>query len=134
MKKALLLALVAIFAFAAMPLFAQGAAPAATSIAAPAAPDAGVAKLTYGPEKWIAAHLLLQAQYQNTNTWDTAAGETDSDGVWASSFRIRRARLIVNGQISPMVDFFVETDDYNRGGFNFYTCNRARYRTAPRIS
>jgi hypothetical protein len=120
MKKALLLALVAVFAFAAMPLFAQGAAPAATSIAAPAAPDAGVAKLTYGPGKWIAAHLLLQAQYQNTNTWDnsTAVGETDSDGVWASSFRIRRARLIVNGQISPIVDFFVETDDYNRGGFN----------------
>ena len=100
MKKALLLALVAVFAFAAMPLFAQGAAPAATSIAAPAAPDAGVAKLTYGPGKWIAAHLLLQAQYQNTNTWDnsTAVGETDSDGVWASSFRIRRARLIVNAR------------------------------------
>jgi hypothetical protein len=118
MKKALLLALVAIFAFTAMPLFAQGTAPAATSIAAPAAPDAGVGKLTYGPGKWIAVHLLLQAQYQNTNTWDTAAGEDDSDGVWASSFKIRRARLIVSGQVAPNIDFFVETDDYNRGGRN----------------
>lgn len=118
MKKALLLALVAIFAFAAMPLFAQGTAPAATSIAAPAAPDAGVGKLTYGPGKWIAVHLLLQAQYTNTNTWDTNAGEDDSDGVWASSFKLRRARLIVSGQVSPLVEFFVETDDYNRGGLN----------------
>jgi hypothetical protein len=99
-RLSLLLAFIAL-AFFAAPVFAQ---------------DAGVAKLTYGPDKWIAVHMLLQTQYQGTRTWDTAAKETDSDAEWANSMRIRRARIIVQGQAASFVDFFVETDDINRGG------------------
>ncbi len=99
-RLALLFAFIAL-AFFAAPVFAQ---------------DAGVAKLTYGPDKWIAVHMLLQTQYQGTRTWDTTAKETDSDAEWANSMRIRRARIIVQGQAASFVDFFVETDDINRGG------------------
>lgn len=100
-----LFAILAIAVFS-LPVFAQ---------------DAGVAKLTYGPDRWLQVHFLLQAQYQSAAIWnaDRAAAyedETDSDATWDSTFRLRRARIILSGQASKYVSFFVETDDYNRGG------------------
>ena len=59
MKKLIVLLAVFMAACLVMPVVAQ---PALTS--APA--DAGVAKLTYGPDKWIDLHLLFQMQYTNT--------------------------------------------------------------------
>jgi len=91
-------------AFFVMPVMAQ---PALTSGA-----DSGVAKLSYGPDKWIDVHLLFQMQYTNTFMWDTdgAAAETDSDGVWASDFAPKRMRVMFNGQVAPNLTFFVESD------------------------
>ncbi|HQO02786.1 MAG TPA: hypothetical protein PLI62_10975, partial [Spirochaetota bacterium] len=100
-----LLAMLAVALFT-MPVFAQ---------------DAGVPKLTYGPNQWLQVHFLLQAQYQSAAIWDAdrpayAEDETDSDATWDSTFKIRRARIILSGQVAQNVSFFVETDDYNRGG------------------
>lgn len=77
------------------------------------AQDAGVAKLTYGPDKWIDLHLLFQMQYTNTYTWDENAGETDSDAVWVGNFAPKRMRMMFNGQVAPNVTFFVDTDIAN---------------------
>ncbi|HPQ52571.1 MAG TPA: porin, partial [Spirochaetota bacterium] len=79
--------------------------------------------LSYGPDQWLQVHFLLQAQYQSAAIWDAdrpayAVDETDSDATWDSTFRIRRARIILKGQVAKNVSFFVETDDYNRGGRN----------------
>lgn len=95
-----LLAMLAVALFT-MPVFAQ---------------DAGVPKLTYGPNQWLQVHFLLQAQYQSAAIWDKNEGETDSDATWDSTFKLRRARIILSGQVAKNVSFFVETDDYNRGG------------------
>jgi hypothetical protein len=100
-----LLAMLAVALFT-MPVFAQ---------------DAGVPKLTYGPNQWLQVHFLLQAQYQSAAIWNAnrAAAyedETDSDATWDSTFKLRRARIILSGQVAEGVSFFVETDDYNRGG------------------
>lgn len=102
MKKAVVFLALFAAAFAGMPMMSQ-------------AQDAGVAKLTYGPDKWIDLHLLFQMQYTNTYTWDNsaAAGETDSDAVWASNFGPKRMRMIFNGQVAPNVTFFVDTDIMN---------------------
>lgn len=105
MKKLIVLMAVIMAACLVMPVMAQ---PALTSGA-----DSGVAKLSYGPDKWIDVHLLFQMQYTNTFMWDDsgpASGETDSDGVWASDFDAKRMRVMFNGQVAPMVTFFVETD------------------------
>ncbi len=107
MKKLIVLMAVIMAACLVMPVMAQ---PALTSGA-----DSGVAKLSYGPDKWIDAHLLFQMQYTNKYTWDTtvtpaASGETDSDGVWASDFAPKRMRVMFNGQVAPNLTFFVETD------------------------
>ena len=97
-----LVAMLAVALFT-MPVFAQ---------------DAGVAKLSYGPDQWLQVHFLLQAQYQSAAIWDKNESETDSDATWDSTFRLRRARIILKGQVAKNVSFFVETDDYNRGGRN----------------
>ncbi len=99
MKKAVVI--LALFAaiLAGMPMMSQ-------------AQDAGVAKLTYGPDKWIDLHLLFQMQYTNTYKWDSSV-ETDSDAVWASDFAPKRMRMIFNGQVAPNVTFFVDTDIIN---------------------
>lgn len=101
MKKLIVLLAVFMAACLVMPVVAQ---PALTS--APA--DAGVAKLTYGPDKWIDLHLLFQMQYTNTFLWGTT--ETDSDGVWSSDFAPKRMRVMFNGQVAPNLTFFVESD------------------------
>ena len=102
MKKLIVLMAVIMAACLVMPVMAQ---PALTSGA-----DSGVAKLSYGPDKWIDLHLLFQMQYTNTFIWDQAAAETDSDGVWASDFAPARMRIMFNGQVAPNLTFFVETD------------------------
>ncbi len=99
MKKAVVFLALFAAALAGMPMAAQ-------------AQDAGVAKLTYGPDRWIDLHLLFQMQYTNTYTWDTKV-ETDSDAVWSSNFAPKRMRMIFNGQVAPNVTFFVDTDIVN---------------------
>ena len=112
MKKLIVLMAVIMAAFFVMPVMAQ---PALTSGA-----DSGIAKLSYGPDRWIDVHLLFQMQYTNTFTWDPSAGagETDSDGVWASNFAPKRMRVMFNGQVAPNVTAFVESDIYASTGTN----------------
>lgn len=94
-------------AFCSMPAFAQDK---------PAEENA-VAKLTYGPDKWIDIHFLGQIQAVNSFWWDTTSSvETKSDGAWATSFMIRRARVILNASVAKNVTLFWESDDYKRGG------------------
>ncbi len=101
MKKAVVFLALFAAAFAGMPMASQ-------------AQDAGVAKLTYGPDKWIDLHLLFQMQYTNTYSWDNTK-ETDSDAVWKSDFAPKRMRMMFNGQVAPNVTFFVDTDIKNDG-------------------
>lgn len=103
MKKLIVVLAVIMAACLVMPVLAQ---PALTS--APA--DAGVAKLTYGPDKWIDLHLLFQMQYTSTRTWDNTNGEKEADDVWVNDFAPKRMRLMFNGQLAPNLTFFVETD------------------------
>jgi len=104
MKKLTVLMAVLMAACFVMPAMAQ---PALTS-----APDAGVAKLTYGPDKWIDAHLLFQMQYTATRTWDKSV-EKEGDNEWVSNFAPRRMRMVFSGQVAPNVTFFAETDIVN---------------------
>ncbi|MCX7679248.1 MAG: hypothetical protein N2316_08500 [Spirochaetes bacterium] len=71
--------------------------------------EAGVAKLSYGPNLWIDVHLLFQMQYTNTYSWESGI-EQESDGAWKSDFAPRRMRVMFNGQVAPNVTFFVESD------------------------
>ena len=75
--------------------------------------DKGLTELSYGDNKWIQVHLLLQAQAQSQKSWQ--ADESDRDGIWTQSMFLRRARLIFNGQVHEKVSFFVQTDDVNTG-------------------
>ncbi len=107
---------------------------AACMVAPAFAQDAGVAKLSYGPDKWIDVHFLLQAQAYSAKTWgaDSTAvpktgttgnyvnseSESEKDANWSKKLKIRRARLMVNAQVAKDVTFFWESDDFNRGGDN----------------
>lgn len=103
MKKLIVVLAVIMAACLVMPVVAQ---PALTS--APA--DAGIAKLTYGPDRWIDLHLLFQMQYTSTRSWDNTNGEKESDDVWVNDFAPKRMRIMFNGQVAPNLTFFVETD------------------------
>ena len=81
--------------------------------------ETSVAKLTYGPDRWVDLHLLFQMQYTNKYTWDKTV-ETDSDGAWASDFAPRRMRVMFNGQLAPNVTFFIESDITNGGSGEVY--------------
>ncbi len=121
MKKLLVLMAILMAACFVMPAMAQPALASGS--------DSGVAKLTYGPDKWIDLHLLFQMQYTNKYTWNPenvldksdpknplpipGTGETESDGVWASDFAPKRMRVMFNGQVAENLTFFVETDIYN---------------------
>ena len=63
-------------------------------------------KLSYGPDRWIALHLLLQAQLYSQNNFDTGESAT-----WSRSAQIRRSRIILNGQVNKNVEFFYQADD-----------------------
>ena len=68
-------------------------------------------KLSYGQDRWIALHLLLQAQLYSQNNYDELGGESESDATWSRSSQMRRSRIILNGQVNKYVEFFYQTDD-----------------------
>ncbi len=84
-----------------------------------AAQEEGVAKLAYGPDKWIQLHLLLQVWGQFKEYYDAAPygqGESPSEeSTIDKSFFLRRARIILQGQVAKNVSFFLETEDFDAG-------------------
>jgi hypothetical protein len=71
--------------------------------------------LSYGEDRWLSMHLLLQAQAYSQNGYQAETGYSETDD-WTKSFVLRRARIILNGQVTKDIDFFMETDDLNIGG------------------
>ncbi|MCX7819998.1 MAG: hypothetical protein N2652_12460 [Kiritimatiellae bacterium] len=61
-------------------------------------------KLEIGPDSWLQAGVLGQVQATHT---EDASPETD--------FFLRRARIILSGQVMDGVQFFAETDSPNAG-------------------
>ncbi len=101
-----------ICAFSAIPLFAE---------------EKDLLKLSYGDDKWIALHCLLQTQIYSQNEYNSARGESESDAVWSKGFQVRRSRIILNGQVTKEIGFFIQTDDLligNQGkGSNYASTN-----------
>lgn len=89
--------LTVIFIYAAIPVFAG---------------DEGLARITYGPDRWMALHILLQAQAYTQNEYDVQAGETGSDAVWGEEFQLRRSRIMLNGEVTKNIEFFMSTEDF----------------------
>ncbi len=77
------------------------------------AQEDGVAKLTYGENKWVALHYLLQAQGMYQQDQDNAGKQ-----YYGSDAQIRRSRVIIKGQVSEKVSFFMETDAPKQEGIN----------------
>jgi hypothetical protein len=79
----------------------------ATPLFADQAPEEDVSKarLLLGPDRWLQFHYFLQT---NINV-------SDVDGTWENDFQITRSRLILNGQVAPTVDFFMQTQDFRIG-------------------
>lgn len=67
--------------------------------------DVSKARLLLGPDRWIQFHYFLQT---NLNV-------ADVDGTWENDFQVTRSRLILNGQVAPTVDFFMQTQDFRIG-------------------
>src|SRR6056297_3479158 len=76
------------------------------------AQEDGVAKLTYGENKWVALHYLLQAQgsYQQN-------ADNEGKNYYGNDAKIRRSRVILKGQLSEKVSFFMETDAPQQEGY-----------------
>ncbi|MBN2403758.1 MAG: hypothetical protein JXN64_15395 [Spirochaetes bacterium] len=70
-------------------------------------------RLSYGADKWIALHFLLQAQLYSRNYYDE--GESEDDAVWSRGAQLRRSRIILNGQVHKNIEFFYQTDDIFAG-------------------
>lgn len=80
------------------------------------ADDSAIAKLTFGENRWIEVHYLLQVQGYSQNIYDSDAGENESDdAVWSKDCQLRRSRFILRGQVSKRISFFMETDDFKVG-------------------
>ena len=86
------------------------------------AEETNITKLTFGENRWIAIHYLLQAQGYSQNVYDNtvvpnelgipAPLENESnDAIWSKRAKIRRSRIILKGQVAKNVTFFMETDD-----------------------
>lgn len=75
------------------------------------AQEDGVAKLTYGENKWVALHYLLQAQGSYQEQYDN-----EDKKYFGNDAKIRRSRVIIKGQVSEKVSFFMETDAPNQEG------------------
>lgn len=95
-----------------VPVLAQEEAPA----------EPAVAKLTYGENKWIDVHYLLQVQGNFAETWND--NKDDSHSYWSKGVMVRRSRIILKGQVAENVTFFMETDDFKIGA-NGNTENKA---------
>jgi len=75
------------------------------------AQEDGVAKLTYGENKWVALHYLLQAQGSYQQQYDN-----EDNKYYGNDAKVRRSRVILKGQVSEKVSFFMETDAPNQEG------------------
>ena len=77
------------------------------------AENEGLAKLNFGADRWISLHFLLQAQAYSQNEYDIQAGENESgDAVWSKGLQLRRSRIILNGQVTNNIEFFMSTEDF----------------------
>jgi hypothetical protein len=83
------------------------------------AQETGVTKLNYGSDKWIQVHLLLQVwgqfkEYYDADPYGQGESPTDESTI-DKSFFLRRARIILQGQVAKNVSFFLETEDFDAG-------------------
>ncbi|MDY6933637.1 MAG: hypothetical protein SVZ03_05360 [Spirochaetota bacterium] len=78
------------------------------------AQEEGIKRFTFGNNQWISLHFLLQAQGKFTEVYQEGL-ETPSDSSLEKSFFLRRSRIILNGEITKNVAFFMETNDINAG-------------------
>ncbi|MDY6967074.1 MAG: hypothetical protein SVR08_00260 [Spirochaetota bacterium] len=78
------------------------------------AQDNNFSRFTFGDNKWISLHYLLQVQGKFANVYN---GETESadDNIYEKSYFLRRSRIILNGKVSENVSFFMETNDLKAG-------------------
>ncbi len=72
------------------------------------AAPAGAVKLAAKEDIWLDLHLLLQP-------WMQLRYEPAAERSFGNDFYLRRARIIVGGQLTKWVSFFVETDQPNWG-------------------
>jgi hypothetical protein len=93
----ILLCIILVCVFSVLPLFAEE--------------EKDLLKLTYGEDKWVALHCLLQTQIYSQNEYIPEKGEGENDAVWSKGFQVRRSRFILNGQVTKEIEFFVQTDD-----------------------
>ncbi len=77
----------------------------------------GIGKFTFGKDKWITLHYLLQARGATGMVDATGAEYDDATKYhnWTNQFYVRRSRIILKGQVAKKVTFFAETDDFNIG-------------------
>ena len=66
-----------------------------------------VVKFSFGENMWLGLHYLLQAR---ADFVEETSGES-----WGKNFYLRRSRIILKGQITDYISFFMETDDFNIG-------------------
>ena len=76
--------------------------------------DVGVARLTFAKNKWVTLHYLLQAQCSFTHVYDEGKSPSD-DSIIEKKFFLKRSRIILKGQVTKNIDFFMETEDFNVG-------------------
>jgi len=87
---------------------------AGVSIVAPSARAAG--KIVVADDKTLEISVLLQPQLRFDNpAWNKKYNDDFGSGSWSYDPLIRRARLLMYGQFTSMVNFFVETDSPNFG-------------------
>ncbi len=77
------------------------------------AQEDGISKFTFGENKWVSLHYLLQAQGMYQQQQDNADKQ-----YYGSDAQIRRSRVILKGQVSEKVSFFMETDAPRQEGTN----------------
>lgn len=77
------------------------------------AQEDGIGKFTFGENKWVSLHYLLQAQGMYQQDQDNAGKQ-----YYGSDAQVRRSRVILKGQVSEKVTFFMETDAPKQEGIN----------------
>jgi hypothetical protein len=77
--------------------------------------DVTKARLILGNERWMQMHFFFQAGAHSSKTWDEANGERKRDAAYSKDMYIGACRMILNGQLSEKVFFFMSTDDLTAG-------------------
>jgi len=73
-----------------------------------------IARLVYGPNRWIALHFLLQPQGRFVGIYEENL-ETSRDGIIQKELYLKRCRIILNGHVTKNISFFMETEDWEAG-------------------